>query len=247
MSDKKHTGADPYADLSKRTSEHRPKTGLIIVGATVAVIAVLAVVAVLLTGGGDETAAEGTGADAAQNAEQEQAAVTVTGEPLPEYPQVNSMVAPPADDPAVGETPPTLAGQSFDGSKLTIDPADGRAKVVIFVAHWCPHCQAEIPLIQQWIDEGNLPDNVDVYAVSTSVKADQANYPPSDWLAKEGWTPPVLLDSPDQTAAIAYGLPGFPYFVMVDANGEVAQRASGEVPIGQFGALVDDLSAGSPV
>ena len=247
MNDHKHTGSDPYADLSKRTSGNRPKTGLIIIGATVAVILVLAVVAVLLTtGGGDDSAADGTGASAAQNSEQEQASVTVTGDPLPAYPEVNSMVAPPAEDPAVGETPPTLAGQSFDRSKVTVDPADGRAKVVIFVAHWCPHCQAEVPEIQKWLDAGTQPDNVDFYTVSTSVKADQANYPPSDWLADEGWTPPVLLDSPDQTAAIAYALPGFPYFVMIDAEGKVVQRASGEVPIDEFGSLVDSLSASSP-
>ncbi len=239
----KHTGADPYANLAKRTSGNRPKTGLLIIGATVAVIVVLAVVALVITAGGDEKAAEeGTGAHAAQNAEQEQAAVTVVGPALPAYPQVDSMVAPPAEDPAVGETPPTLEGQTFDGSPITIDPADGRAKVVIFVAHWCPHCQAEVPLIQEWIDEGNQPDDVDLYTVSTAVRANQANYPPSDWLAKEGWTPPVLLDDPDQNAASAYGLPGFPYFVMVDADGEVTQRASGEVPMDEFGALVDQLS-----
>ena len=242
----KHTGADPYANLAKRTSGNRPRTGLLIVGATVAVIAVLAVVAILLTRGGEEQAAEeGTGAHAAQNAEQEQAAVTVTGTPLTAYPKVSSMVAPPADDPAGGETPPTLSGQSFDGTPITIDPSDGRAKGVVFVAHWCPHCQKEVPLIQEWIDEGNLPDDVDVYAVSTAVRADQANYPPSDWLAAEGWTPPVLLDDPDQTAATAYGLPGFPYFVMIDADGKVTQRASGEVPMDEFGPLVDQLSGGS--
>jgi len=238
MNERKHTGADPYADLSKRTSGNRPKTGLMIIAGTVAVILVLAVVAIVLTTGGDESTAP--------EAVQEQSGVTVTGPPLPEYPQVSSVVAPPADDPAVGRTPPTLAGQDFAGTDLTIDPADGRAKVVIFVAHWCPHCQAEVPKLQEWIDEGNKPDNVDFYAVSTAVTADQGNYPPSEWLAREGWSEDVLLDDPDQTAAVAYGLSGYPYFVMVDAGGKVTQRASGEVPIDQFGALVDELSAASP-
>jgi cytochrome c biogenesis protein CcmG, thiol:disulfide interchange protein DsbE len=239
MNERKHTGADPYADLSKRTSGNRPKTGLMIIGATVAVVLVLVIVAVVLTTGGDDSSD-------APAAVQEQSTVTVTGSPLPEYPQVSTVVAPPADDPAVGLTPPTLAGQDFAGSDLTIDPADGRAKVVIFVAHWCPHCQAEVPEIQKWIDEGNKPDNVDFYAVSTAVSADRGNYPPSEWLAAEGWSEDVLLDDPDQTAAMAYGLSGYPYFVMVDAEGKVTQRASGEVPIDQFGDLVDELSAASP-
>ena len=45
------------------------------------------------------------------------------------------------------------------------------------------------------------------------------------------------------TAASAYGLTGFPYIVMVDKDGKVTHRASGEVPVGDFGALVDGLSS----
>ncbi|CAB4549639.1 unannotated protein [freshwater metagenome] len=250
MNDQKHEGADPYGNLSNRTTGNRPKTGLMIVGATIAVVILLGAVAFFVTRSenNSDTAAisEDTGAEAAQNAKQEQASVTVIGEPLPAYPQTSSMVAPPAEDPAVGKTPPVLEGFSFDGKAVKIDPADGRAKVVIFVAHWCPHCQAEVPLIQKWIDEGNQPENVDFYAVSTSVKRDQANYPPSKWIVKEGFTPQVMLDNPSGTAAQAYGLPGFPYFVMMDSAGKVTQRASGEVPIDQFGTLVTALGSQTP-
>ena len=87
--------------------------------------------------------------------------------------------------------------------------------VVIFAAHWCPHCQKEIPLIQEWIDGGNLPDDVQVNLVSTGVKADQNNYPPSDWLSTVGWSEQIMLDNPDQSAAQAYGLTGYPYLVFV--------------------------------
>ncbi len=247
MNEQKHEGADPYANLTNRTTGNRPKTGLIIVGATVAVVLVLGAVAFFVTrseNNADTAAIENdTGAQAAQNAKQEQASVTVIGEPLAAYPQTSSMVVPPGEDPAVGQTPPVLEGFSFDGSPVKIDPADGRAKVVIFVAHWCPHCQVEVPLIQEWIDEGNQPENVDFYAVSTSVKRDQPNYPPSKWVIKEGFTPKVMLDDPAGTAAQAYGLPGFPYFVMMDSAGKVTQRASGEVPIDQFGTLVTALGS----
>jgi thiol-disulfide isomerase/thioredoxin len=221
-----------------------------IVGATLAVVIVLGAVAFFVTrseNNSDKAAISAdTGAQAAQNAKQEQASVTVIGEPLAAYPQTSSMVAPPAEDPAVGQTPPVLEGFSFDGKPVKIDPADGRAKVVIFVAHWCPHCQAEVPLIQKWIDEGNQPENVDFYGVSTSVKRDQPNYPPSKWIIKEGFTPQVMLDNPSGTAAQAYALPGFPYFVMMDSSGKVTQRASGEVPIDQFGTLVTALGSQTP-
>lgn len=211
------------------------------IGAAVVVV-VLVVVAILLTsGGGDSSAEKGTGAHAAANAEREQAPITVTGDPLPAYPESATVLADPTSDPAVGQTPPTLTGVSFDSSELKIDPADGRAKVIIFLAHWCPHCQNEVPRIQKWIDDGNQPDDVDIYAVSTSVNSDRVNYPPSKWIVRENFTPPVMLDGADSPAAQAYSLPGFPYFVALNADGTVAQRGSGEVPINDFDTVVKAL------
>ncbi len=238
----KHRGADPYADLAKRTSGNRPKTGLIVIGISVGAVVLIAVLALLFTGGGDEPVADGTGAAAAQDATQEQAAVEVIGEPLPEYPQVAGVVAPAEDDPAVGMTPPTLEGESFDGTPVDITPGGGTPKLVMFVAHWCPHCQKELPLVQEWIDAGLVPDGVELFAVSTAVAADRPNYPPSEWIAAEGWEPQVLLDNPDQSAAMAYGLGGYPFFVLIDGDGKVVQRGSGEIPEQEFVRLLEQVA-----
>ncbi|MGB6058173.1 MAG: redoxin family protein [Microthrixaceae bacterium] len=245
MNDGKRSGPDPYGDKNK--SSGSGSKNLMILGAVIVVV-VLAVVAILLTGGdgGSGTASKDkdTGAHAAANAVKEQSGVTVTGEPLPQYPEVSTVLAPADQDPAVGKTPPTLSGQTFDGSDLKIDPSDGRAKVVVFIAHWCPHCQREVPEIQKWIDDGNKPDDVDFYAVSTAVSAKQPNYPPSKWIKSVGWTPRVLLDDADSHAATAWGLTGFPYMVAVNADGTVSERGSGEVPMDQFSAMVDALQRG---
>ena len=111
----------------------------------------------------------------------------------------------------------------------------------MFAAHWCPHCQKEIPEIQAWLDDGGLPEGVELYLVSTAVQADQNNYPPSDWLSGVGWSEPVLLDNADQAAGNSWGLTGFPYMVFLDADGKVVQRASGELPIEQFDGFVTNL------
>lgn len=240
MNDHKRGGADPYSNPKQSGSK-----GLFILGAVVLVI-VLAVVAVLMTGGNDKGSVnavsdKNTGAYSAAHAVKEQSGVTVTGEALPTFPDVSTPLAPADQDPAVGKLAPTLSGQTFDGGNQKIDPKDGRAKVVIFVAHWCPHCQAELPLIQKWINEGNKPSDVDFYVVNTAVQADRPNYPPSKWIKDVGVTPPVLLDDADSHAAIAYGLTGFPYMVALNADGTVSERGSGEVPIDQFGAMVDAL------
>ncbi|MEZ5311899.1 MAG: TlpA disulfide reductase family protein [Microthrixaceae bacterium] len=234
--------ASPYPGANPGGGD---KTKLyVIIGAVVAVV-ILAVVAVLLTssGGGSKSNAskKGTGAFAAANAEREQAPIKVTGTPLASYPESQTVLVPPAQDPAVGQTPPKLEGVSFDGSNVTIDPADGRAKVIIFLAHWCPHCQNEVPRIQNWINEGKQPKDVDIYAVSTSVSSDRVNYPPSKWILREDFGPQVLLDGADSPAAKAFSLPGFPYFVALNADGTVAQRGSGEVPIEQFEQVVKAL------
>jgi hypothetical protein len=58
--------------------------------------------------------------------------VTVEGEDLPFF-QAG------AQDPAVGITAPTVIGEDLEGSPLTIGP-DERAKIIVMLAHWCPHC-----------------------------------------------------------------------------------------------------------
>jgi thiol-disulfide isomerase/thioredoxin len=140
-------------------------------------------------------------------------------------------------DPAIGQPIPAVVGESFDGTPVSITN-DGRAKVIFFIAHWCPHCQAEVPVITAWLASGVRPSNVDLYAVSTAVSSDQPNYPPSAWLTREKWPIVTLADDSASSAANAFGLTGFPFFVVVHADGTVAVRASGELSVAQLNALV---------
>ena len=139
-------------------------------------------------------------------------------------------------DPSVGRPIPEVRGYTFDDQPLAITPAGG-AKIVIFVAHWCNHCQAEVPRIVDWLAAGRLP-GVELVAVSTGVDANRPNYPPSEWLDREDWAIPTITDDTDGTAAQAFGLTGYPYFVAVKADGTVAGRASGELPLEQLQALI---------
>jgi cytochrome c biogenesis protein CcmG/thiol:disulfide interchange protein DsbE len=184
-------------------------------------VLVLALAAIVSSGGGDKNqSAEGI---------EEMRPVTVTGTVLPKF-------EPGGADSAVGQTIPEVKGQSFDGSAVEIGK-DGRSKLIVFVAHWCPHCQKEIPLLADWLKSNTLPGGVDLYTVSTGVTSKRPNYPPSTWLKKEGWTAKTLADSEDQQAADAFGLSAFPYFVAVDGSGKVVARTSGEITTGQFAEL----------
>ena len=185
------------------------------------VVVALAVVAVIASGGGggDDDPSIAVTSD-----------VTTSGRALPRLDG--------GADPAVGSAAPRLEGSTFVGAPMTIDPGDGKAKIVLFVAHWCPHCRREVPFLVRHLGERPLPDDVDLVTVSTSVDADAPNYPPHEWLAEERWDLPVMADSEDGTAAEAYGLSSFPYFVALRADGTVAARVTGELTAEQFDALV---------
>jgi thiol-disulfide isomerase/thioredoxin len=145
-----------------------------------------------------------------------------------------------ADDPAVGRPIPEVDGKSFDGTPVSIK-ADGRPKLIVFLAHWCPHCQREVPVVQSWLDAKGMPAGVELISVVTSIDPNRPNYPPDAWLAREHWTVPVIVDADGQIAT-RYGLTAFPYWVVVNANGTVAQRLTGELTPEQLDALVASLA-----
>lgn len=188
------------------------------IGVAVAGVLVIALLVALASGGG--------GVDF------EQTAVVVTGEPLPSLPQTGT-------DPAVGMAAPGLEGRDLEGGPLEILP-DGRPKVLAFLAHWCPHCQAEVPEIQAHLDDLGEPEDVDLYGVVTLTDRTRGNWPPDEWLTDEGWTIPTLVDDENNDAADAYGLAGTPFWVAVDAEGDVVARRSGEIGVDGFDALVEE-------
>ena len=53
----------------------------------------------------------------------------------------------------------------------------------VFLAHWCPHCNDEIPELIALDENGDIPENLAIVGISTAVAPDRDNYPPSEWLA----------------------------------------------------------------
>lgn len=198
---------------------------VIVAVASAVLVAALGIVAVVATR--DDSSSDSTGVSAVSI---ETGDVTVTGASLVTPPDA------PAVDPAIGAKAPALNGLGFDGSAVSVTPGT-RPTIVMFVAHWCPHCQREVPQLVKWLAAG-VADGVDMRAVVTSTDAKLPNYPPSSWLAGEGFDVPTLLDSTESAAASAYGLDAFPYFVAVDAKGNVTKRMAGELTEEQFTALV---------
>lgn len=172
----------------------------------------------------------GTGAASATSRQPaESQPVTITGAALPEGEGDG--------DSGVGLTPPIVSGFSLDGTPISLDPADG-PMMVVFLAHWCPHCNREIPVLRQWFDSGAVPKDLRVVGVSTAVRQGADHYPPSAWLQSMSWPWPNLADSEDQQAAASYGVTGFPYIAIIGQDGKVKARSSGEVPLAELSVMV---------
>jgi thiol-disulfide isomerase/thioredoxin len=217
------------APVTRRWGAKQSRTPYFVIGGIAAAVLIALVVALAAGGGGDDNATSGGGnADPATTG-----TVAVSGNPLPQFTDTS-------DDPAVGMTLPTLEGNDQSGAPMTIG-ADGRPTMIMFVAHWCPHCQREVPVVQQWVDDGRLPDGVDLVSVSTAIDPNRPNYPPDAWLADEGWTAPVLVDA-DNSAAQAVGLSAYPFFVAIDGDGTVVLRTTGELTTDQLDAIASTLA-----
>lgn len=203
-----------------RSGARTSRTPLLIIGGILVLGVVAAIAALLLS--------SPTTAEPAENP------VQVTGEALP------ALVAG-EDDPALGMQVPALSGVGLDGEPLRIGPDEGPVAIVI-LAHWCPHCQAELPRLVDWLETNEVPDGVQLVGLSTGIDPARPNYPPSAWFEREGWAQPTLVDDASFTGLQALGTNSFPAFVTVDADGAVRARVTGEIPVEQFAALLDDIA-----
>ena len=206
----------------------------------IAVVVVLAAgIAIFAASGDDAKSTAPVTSDSASGATlPDTQPVTVTGDALAAYVQ---SVSP---DPAVGMSAPVLTGKDFQGDVVTVDAVKDGPYMVVFLAHWCPHCNVEIPLLLDWKTTGGVPANLHVVGVATAVAASAENYPPADWFSNKGWSWPVMVDQSQGdgvagVAAQAYGASGWPYFVIVGADGKVKFRGSGEITIDQLQKIVD--------
>lgn len=133
----------------------------------------------------------------------------------------------PDNDQAIGLLAPQVEGASFDGTPVTINHDGETYKMIVFLAHWCSHCQEEVPEVRDWLATYDLGEDIEIVSVSTGERSDRPNWPPEEWLTREQWPVPVIEDSLESDISMAYGLQAFPYWVFLDKDGSVLLRANG--------------------
>ena len=209
-----------------------------VIAAVLIVVAVAAVLAIVLTRSSDDDdgASPTTTAPVTDGGDDiVYGTVTVEGAALPEFTG--------EPDSAIGTEAPTLIGTTYDGTPMEIVPGEGGPMMIVFLAHWCPHCNEEVPVLLEWRDSGAIPEELQVVGVSTAVNEARPNFPPAEWLADVGWDWPTMADDAELSALTAYGGAGFPYFVILGADGTVKARHSAELPIEGLNALVETALA----
>ena len=195
------------------------------------VLGVAATIAIVATSGDDDGGSDSTALDEIpadeRTTEGEYGTVEIEGEGLPPF----------EGEPSVGLIAPTFTTDTLDGPRVTVGPSEN-AKVIGFFVHSCPHCQREVSRIAGWLRTNELPDGVELLAVSTLADPERENWPPSAWFFREGWSAPVLLDDAQGTIAANYGMTSFPYWVVVDEDMRVLTQAAGEMNDEQFSQLM---------
>ncbi|MCB0879395.1 MAG: TlpA family protein disulfide reductase [Thermoleophilia bacterium] len=223
------------ADALPRIDVSEDRRSLPVFWIVVGLMVVAGIVALIVTAPDDKTKArEDAVADIPAYAD-----VSVDGPKLAELGDSGS-------DAAEGESVPTLRGTGMDDKPLTLRAGGGTPRIYVTMAHWCPHCQKEIPLIVQWTTDGKIPDGVEINGISTSVDKGQNNFPPATWLAREDWPYDTLIDDELGTAADALGVSGFPFIVFADADGKVVKRTSGELSLEDFTKYADEIAKTAP-
>jgi thiol-disulfide isomerase/thioredoxin len=216
---------------SRNSAKPGPAPTTVAVWITIAVVVVVALAAIIATAARHDDSSSATTTPAGV---EQVRPVEITGTPLVEMPSTGT-------DPAIGTKAPVIAGQSFDGTALTTQ--NSAPTLLIFLAHWCPHCQREVPRLVQWHADGQVPPGLNVIGIATSTSSDLPNYPPSAWLEREKFPWPVIADSANSDAATAMGLPAFPYFLLLDADGNVLVRQTGEIEPSDLTALINNALA----
>lgn len=167
-----------------------------------------------------ESVSTEAGADSSSGI-QENRPVTVEGTPLAPY---DSSL----EDLTIGEPSPVVSGESFDGTPVTFGGESENPRFVVFLAHWCPHCNDEIPELLELQADGRIPDGLDVIGVSTAVRPGEENYPPSQWMVDMNWAWPVMADDEEVSAIAAAGGTSFPFALVLDTDGTVLARRAGQ-------------------
>ena len=106
-------------------------------------------------------------------------------------------------------TLPNLKGEKVQLSKLTSE----KPVMLVFWATWCPTCNEEIPVLNQWV---HLYPGLQIVGINVQESPERVRM----FTEKNKFQYPVLLDKEGEVAE-QYGLVGIPASVLIAKGGKI--------------------------
>jgi thiol-disulfide isomerase/thioredoxin len=138
---------------------------------------------------------------------------------------------------------PALSGQTIDGGSLDMASLKGRVTVVNIWGSWCGPCKKEMPYLEHAY-EANKAAGVAFVGINTRDIMSQA----AAFATQEQVSYPSLFDDQDETLlgklAGIVPLQGVPSTIILDRDGRVAWRKTGEIDYDMLAAGLAPIVAG---
>jgi cytochrome c biogenesis protein CcmG/thiol:disulfide interchange protein DsbE len=135
--------------------------------------------------------------------------------------------------PLLGRLAPVTEGTTLDGEQVSIDDYRGRWVVVNFFASWCTPCIVEHPELAAFDAAHRAAGDAVLIGVTFENKSEEARA----FFAQRGGDWPVI-DDPDNSIGVAYGMAKVPETFVIHPNGTVVQRFVGGVTRADLDELI---------
>jgi cytochrome c biogenesis protein CcmG/thiol:disulfide interchange protein DsbE len=135
--------------------------------------------------------------------------------------------------PLIGRLAPATAGTTLDGEEVSIDDFRGRWVMLNFFGSWCTPCIEEHPQLLAFDTAHREAGD----AALISVTFDDTSLKAREFFANHGGDWPVI-DDPENSIAVAYGVAQVPETFVIAPNGTVVQRFANKVTRAELDAVI---------
>ena len=126
---------------------------------------------------------------------------------------------------------PQLQVVTFDGKPLSLDALRGKVVLVNFWATWCPYCRHEMPAMEKFYQDYR-GKGFEIVALSQDDDAAKVR----EFLEEEAYHFPVAMAG--GAGAEFGGVDRLPTSFVIDKNGKVRHKVSGQVHYGRLEDLI---------
>jgi len=135
---------------------------------------------------------------------------------------------------------PVMQATLLDGRQTSLETLRGKVVLVNFWATWCPYCRHEMPDMERFYQDYR-GRGFEILALAQDEDSETVR----QFMAKEGYPFPVAMAQAEQAAALG-GVSRLPTSFIIDKQGRVRHKVSGQVHYARLEELVKPLLEENP-